>query len=293
VGRLPTFDLSAGELPEAPQQSGAGASLHEPASVPLEHDDRAPDVGAGGRAGPDRDPARVRELSGRPAPRGNGTFGAPGRDRTTERLPQFHDSLVELARGRGGKEARERDGEATAHPGRADRAALERPAGRDPEAVRLEGDHGYPVQQARQCRRHVGTDAGELLPLLHTCGEAPVAFPDHATSRLVEVPRPCVVAGSLPDLQHVGLGCRGEPLDGREASNHLLEVGDRLGDASLLQEDLGEPGPVRVPSGPPGERPAVRAVPRHERAGERGRPGAGPATVHARRHRPPRQEPRS
>jgi hypothetical protein len=267
-GNLTGFDLAAREFPEAPQESGGGSPLHQPPTVPLQDDHRRLHVGWSGPALASGQRAGVVHLAGRPAARSDRTALARGDDRPADRLAELHDRLVERAP----VGTRENLLEGGAQPG-ADRGPayvplLPGPAGGDSDAVCLERDHRHAEGEARDRPRDVRADPREALELLDRVGHhaGPVAL-DEAGGP-VEVPGSCVVARARPGSEHLGLRRRRERGDAGEASDEPLEVRTSLGDARLLEEDLGHPDPVRVPILPPRERPTVLVEPGEEVAGE-------------------------
>ena len=289
---LAGLELPAGELPESPEQSGVGAPLHEPPPVPFEDHDRTADMRLRPALPPDGEGRGVGELLGGAASEPDRAVRAGGRDRTADRLAELHQRLVELPRRVARQHLLQSGREASADPGGGDVARVACPPRGDPEAVRLEGDHGGSVEEARQSARHIRAHARKLLPLGDGRWEAPGALPDDPLGRLVEVARAGVVAGSLPGLQDLLPPGPGQRLDGGEATREPLEVGDRLLDAGLLKEHLGDPDLVRVAVGPPGERASVGAEPVEECSGER--PGDRSRRSGGARgpHRASREEPR-
>ena len=90
---------------------------------------------------------------------------------------------------------------------------------------------------------------------------------------------PGVVSRALPGLQDLNAVRVGQSRDRGEPSHETLEVRDRLSDAGLLQEDLGDPDPVRVAIATPGERATVGPEPSKKGRGHRRRHdriGTGP-----------------
>jgi hypothetical protein len=110
-------------------------------------------------------------------------------------------------------------------------------------------------------------------------------------SRGVQVPGAGVVPRSFPRLEDVGPVGGGERVDRREPLHEPLEVGDRLGDAGLLEEDLGDPDPVGVRGASPGKGATVGPEPAQERPGHRRRDRRNGTRPGARAHeRPPEEE---
>lgn len=158
-GSLPALELAAGELPEAGKETARRSTLDQPPPPFGEEDDDRPDVGpsapapargqrpgvvefAVGAAG-ERDRATVAEWAGRPA----------------DRLAEFHDRFVEIAGGASWHEGHERGFEAGVHGSLAHIAFFSGPAGRDPKAVRFEGDLAAAERDRGDRSGDVRTDA--------------------------------------------------------------------------------------------------------------------------------------
>jgi hypothetical protein len=191
--------------------------------------------------------------------------------RPTDRLPELHDRLVELAGVRGGKDRREGFFESGADERRPHVALLPGPTGRDPPAVRLERDHGSTERDRRDGAGGVRADARKGLELGHGGREPPVPRPRDPAGRREHVVGAGIIAGPLPELQYPARRRARERADRGERTDEPLEVRRRLCDARLLQEDLRDPDPVRVPVLAPGQRPPVLAIPTNEGRRECGR----------------------
>ncbi len=158
----------------------------------------------------------------------------------------------------------------TADLRRSEVALLADEPGRDPKPVRLERDHRPIEREGGDGSGDVRSDARERLELGHRVREAAAALERDRPGRRVEVAGAGVVARTLPDLQDPVERRDGERLDRREGVEEPIVVRRRLGDAGLLEEDFGEPDPVRVAIAPPGERSPVSGEP-----GEEGPDGFG------------------
>lgn len=275
LGPLAGAYLPARELPESSEQARRGPTLYEPAPAPVdEDDDRRPDVGASGGAAR-RDRAGVVELPEGAAGERDGAGVAAGRARDADSFPELHERLVERAAGPAVERLRQGSFEPPAGPGSAEVPRLEEEPGGDPESVRLERDDRSIVGEGGDRPGDVRADARQPLEFGDGAREAPVVPRDDLAGGRVEVARPGVVTGPFPELQDATERCPRERLDGRERVRQSLEVGYRLRDAGLLEEDLGEPDPVRVAISPPGKGPTVPLEPPEERGDRRRRERRG------------------
>ncbi len=268
---FPRSQLPAREFPEPPEKPRRGASLHEPPARAVdEQDDGGSDGGPCLRARP-RDRPGVVELAPRPAAGGERAGVASGPTGKADGLPEFHQRLVERPARAVPERPEERSLEPTADLRSSEVALLADEPGGDPEPVRLERDHRAIEREGGDGSGDVRADARERLELGDRVGEAPPAPEGDRPGRRVEVAGAGVVARTLPDLEDPVERGGGERLDRRERDAEPLEVRDRLGDAGLLEEDFGEPDPVRIAVASPGEGPSVPGEP-----GEEGPYGPGP-----------------
>jgi hypothetical protein len=270
-GALGRLDPSAGELPEPWQETGRRTALHQPARSVAKEDDRRPDLGSVGPGGPNGNRPRVRPLPAGTARSSYRADRAAGPEGKADGLAQLHHGLVERPGRLRRQDGEERAPEARAHSGVADVTLLERPAGRDAQPVRLEGNHRPAEGEGGDGSGDVRTDAGQLLELVHRAREPTPSLPHEEAGGLVEAMGPGVVAGPLPDLEDLPDRGPRERLDGGEPLDEPGEVAGRGGDARLLQEDLGDPDVVRLPVRAPGKRPTVGVVPSEKVGRERGR----------------------
>ncbi len=97
LGPLTGRDMAARELPEAREEAGRRSTLDEPPTTVGEDHDRRTDVRSATAARPPRQRPRVRELAVRAARERDRAGRAPRSGRTTDRFPELHDGLVELA----------------------------------------------------------------------------------------------------------------------------------------------------------------------------------------------------
>jgi hypothetical protein len=207
------------------------------------------------RAARERDRARRAIRSGRP----------------TDRLPELHDRLVELAGVRSGQDRNEGLIESTEDERVSQVPVLPGPTSGDPPTVRLERDHGLIERDRRDGAGDVRADARQGLEFGNGGGEATLPRPHDPAGRREQVVGAGIVAGPLPDLQDPAHGRARERANRGERAHESLEVRGRLCDARLLEEDFRDPDPVRVPVVAPGQRPMVEAVPSDEGRRERGR----------------------
>ena len=269
LGGLPPFDPAPRELPKPGKEAGRRSALDEPSAPMLEDDHRGPDVRSSPSPRPDGERSGVDELSVRAAGECDRAGRAVRSGRPADGLPELHDRLVERAGVRPGQGRLERPLEASPNGRRAHVPPLSGPSGRDPQAVRLQGDHRTAEGDRRDGPRDVRADARKGLELRHGGGDPPSALRNEPPGRGVEVVRARVVAGTLPDLEHPVRRSASERADGRERAQEPLEVRDRLRDPRLLEEDLRDPDTVGIPVEAPRERPPAEAVPAHERRDER------------------------
>jgi hypothetical protein len=191
--------------------------------------------------------------------------------RPTDRFPKLHDRLVERAGVRPGQDRSEGLLEASADERVLQVPFLAGPAGRDPQSVRFERDDGAAERDRRDGSGGVRADARKGLELADGGGEPTFPLPHELASRRVQVVGTGIVAGALPGLQDPADGGLREGVDRGERSHEPLEVRGRLRDARLLEEDLRDPDPVRVPVVAPRQRSTVETVPSEEGGRERGR----------------------
>ncbi len=97
LGPLTGLHMAARELPEARKEAGRRSTLDEPPTAVGENHDRRTDVRSATMARPPRQRPRVRELTVRAARERDRTGRALRSGRTTDRFPELHDGLVELA----------------------------------------------------------------------------------------------------------------------------------------------------------------------------------------------------
>ena len=287
VRRFPRPKLPARELPEPPEKPRRGAPLHEPPARGVDqHDEGGLDVGPHLRARP-RDRPGVVPLAPGPAASRERAGVASGATGKADGLPELHQRLVE----RSARSAPERPEEPVLEPTADLRppevAFLADEPGRDPEPVRLERDHRPIEREGRDGSGDVRADARERLELGDRVGEAAAAPEGDRPGRGVEVAGAGVVARSLPGLEDPVERGGGERLDRRERDQKPLEVRDRLGDAGLLEEDLGEQDPVGVAVASPGEGPPVPGEPGEEGPDGRGREGRSAVPSTGGGHVPP------
>jgi len=270
---LAGLELATRELPEAGKEAGRRSTLDQPPTSVGEDDDRGPNVGPATTTPAHRQGSRVRELAIGPAGRRDRADGAQRTGRPADRLPELHHCLVEIARASPGQQGDQGRLEARADGRVANVPFLAGPAGRDPEAVRLERDVGATERDRRDGSGDVRTDAGKALEFGRGGGEAASSISDEPTSRLVQVMGPAVVAGPFPDLEDAADAGARERVDGGERFHEPLEVRGGLGDAGLLQQDLRDPDAVRVPVAPPWQRSTVEPIPPEQVGRQRGREG--------------------
>lgn len=117
-------------------------------------------------------------------------------------------------------------------------------------------------------RRRVVAHAFER-PHIGVVGRKPASVKgDDLTCRGVKIPRPAVIAQSLPELQHLVLGCCRQGADVGEPLGEAQVVVRPLCDAGLLEDDLRKPDAVGVAGLPPGQVASVGFVPVDEYVGD-------------------------
>jgi hypothetical protein len=156
---LPRLDLAARKFPESAQQSRRRASLDEPATGMVEHDDGGVHVWDPSPSASSGEAARVREFPPRSAAEADGASLTRRRDRAADGLAQLHQRFVEPTRPLGREERLERRAQPRSHRARSEVALLAGPPGRDAEAVRLERELPCVEREARDRARDVRTDA--------------------------------------------------------------------------------------------------------------------------------------
>ncbi len=287
------LDLATGEFPQAPEQTARRTSLHEPSSPELGDRDGGPDVGTSAHPAPRRDRPGIGELGDGPAAESDRAVGARRNDRSANGLSELHHGLVELPRRARREQLGEHVLQALPNRPRADVPHLPGPSRRDAQAVRLERHDRNSVRDAGDRPGDVRADPRKLFPFLYGLGKSTRSVPDDRAGGGSEVAGPGAVPRSLPDLQDLSFRSAGEVAHRRERAEESLEVRDRLGHAGLLEEDFGNPHPVRIAVGAPGPRPAVGAEPGQERGahGERDRRRRGRSRPDP--HRKRREEPRA
>ncbi len=264
-GRLARLDLASGEFPEPPQETPGGAALDPPAPSPVDQGDHGgADMGPGSAGGSAGQRPRVLELSIGTAGERHGAVAAMGSVRPADRLAELHHGFVELPGGCVVPNGVERPFETGAHFRPTHVVRLAGPPGRDPESVRLEGDHREIKGDRRDRAGDVRPDPRELLELGHRARHFAASLGRQLAGRGVQVAGPGVVARSLPNLEDPVERAGGQLGEGRELGHEPLEVRHRLGDPGLLQEDLGDPDAVRFAVPAPRKCPTVAAIPSEE-----------------------------
>jgi hypothetical protein len=263
------LDVSPRQFPEATEQSVGWTAAHEPAGAGAERHDGCDHVGAPRSRRSSWDRARIGKLAPRQAERRDGAVRTVGGPREAHGLPELHHGLVEgpwtLSRELELKPLPEPG----ADPGRPNVPGLERPARDDPEPVRLERDDRLVEREAGDGGGDVRPDARQLGELGRRARQLRPVIPDELYRGLVEMAGAGVVPRPLPLLQHALLVRRRERPHVGESAHERLEPGDDGRNASLLQEDLGDPDLVRIAVGPPGEWSSALVEPFEEGPGER------------------------
>ena len=127
--------------------------------------------------------------------------------------------------------------------------------------VRPEGDRGD-----RPGRR--SADPGERLERLHRARHLGAVAGDEDPGGPVKVPRAGIVPESLPRLQDGVQRRPGKGFHIGKFQEKTLVVGSDGFDPGLLEHDLRDPDPIRIPGLPPRHRPGRRPEPPQERAGD-------------------------
>jgi hypothetical protein len=101
------------------------------------------------------------------------------------------------------------------------------------------------------CKREDGAssgwpDTGKMGNVLEAARKARIVLARHDARGGMQVPRPCVVAESGPEMQHTVEVRLRERLDVGEAFKKALEVGDNRRYLRLLQHDLRDPDCIGV-----------------------------------------------
>jgi len=193
----------------------------------------------------------------------------PGR--SADRFPELHDRFVERAGLRRGQDRGEGLLEPSTHERVPHVAFLAGPTGRDPPAVRFEGNHGATERDRGHGPGGVGADSRKGLELGNGRGEPASRLSHDPAGGRVQVVRPGIVAGALPDLQDPTEGRARERVDRGERADEPLEVRGGLRDARLLEQDLRDPDPIRVPVAAPRKCSTVDTVPLEKGGREGGR----------------------
>lgn len=278
---LSGFDLPPGEFPEPAEELLWRPALDKQAIRSVGHDDHGPpDVRPPGSTPAPGQPPGVVELAERAAAIGDRALRASRAPRGADGLPELHDRLVERAGRVRAERAAELLLEAPPDGHRTEFPLFPRPAGGDPEPVRLEGHRrdaeGHRGDRPGDVRAH----AGHRLEAGHGRRDTATVTGDDLPRRRVEVTGPGVVAGALPELEDPFEGSGGEGGDVGKGADEPFEVRRRLVDARLLKQYLGDPDAIGVPVLPPRERPAVGREPcqegRDDPSARRALGGAGP-----------------
>lgn len=140
-------------------------------------------------------------------------------------------------------------------------AFLASPSRRDPQTVRLECDFGTAEGEGGDGSGDVRTYSGELLELGERGRESAAVVPNDPPGGLVKAVGPGVIAGAFPNLEDATERRAREDVDRRERVHEPFEVGNGLRDARLLKKDLGDPDPVGIAVGAPGERSPLKVIP--------------------------------
>lgn len=199
-GGFAGLDLAAREFPETGKEARGGSPLDEPLSPLFENHDGRPQMRSPGPGGSNRQRPGVLELEMGPARERDRARRAVGMLRSADGFPELHDRLVELARTRRGQDGAEGILEAGPNGSVSHVPFLEGPAGRDPHAVRLEGDRGPVECDGRNGSSDVRPDAGQPLELGDGVGESTAFLAYDSSGGCVKVVGARVVARSFPEL---------------------------------------------------------------------------------------------
>jgi hypothetical protein len=260
-GGLPRCEMAPGKLPEPLEEARGRPALDEPPAPALKDDHRREMVRLGRTRWSRRDRSGVGEGLPGDAPAPDRALRALGNPRPADRLPELHHRLVERPGSVEGHRLGEDAGQVASDPKAPDVPVLSHPAGCHAEAVGLQGRDRLVERQARDRRPDVRSHPRQGLPIDGARGESTAPGARDDLGRLPQVPGPGVVPRPLPALQDLVQGGgrerrhRGEPLE------EPVVVRDRLFDPGLLEEDLGDPDPVRVPVPPPRQRATMGVEP--------------------------------
>jgi hypothetical protein len=263
--------LPAGKLPEAAQQSGRGTTKDEPSAVALDRGHGRDHVRLRRPRRADREDAGIRQFLARATVHGDRAGRTIRRALETDGLAQFHDGLIERPGARLRQPALETCLEPRANRRPAHVVSLQRPARDHPHAVGLERDDRLVEREAGDRRRDVGSYPGKPLEVPSPSRKVTVELPHDGPRGAVEMTGPGVVAGALPDLEHVVLARRGEFAHGRKSTHESVEVSRRVTDPGLLQEHFRNPDSIGVAVSPPRERTTSPVEPRQQISRERRR----------------------
>ena len=140
---LAGLDLPARELPQPSQEAPGRPPLEEPATFGIGQDDHdPPDPGSPAPRRSAWKGGGIVQFPMGPAAKGHGAPAAVRALRLADGLTELHDRLVERAAGRGSPRVVQHLLEAFAYCAGANVPGFSGPACGDPEAVRLERDHG-------------------------------------------------------------------------------------------------------------------------------------------------------
>jgi hypothetical protein len=178
---------------------------------------------------------------------------------------QFHHRLVEVACPLVGDQLLGQLPERVACFGRIDGLLDEEQACQYTGDVAVEDRGGPAVGDRGDGPGGVAPDPREFQQCLGRGGHLSAVFLLDGLRRRVQVPRPAVVAQSLPQPQHGLLVRRREVIHRGQRLDEAVEVGDHRSDLRLLEHRLADQHVVGVRRlarfGPPGKAAVVRVVP--------------------------------
>lgn len=143
---------------------------------------------------------------------------------------------------------------------------------KDPGHVSVQDSHILVEGDTGDSPGRVRADAGQALEDLDIVRNLSTQFVYDLSGSSVEIPRPAVIAESLPRGKNLVQGGLGQRVQSGKSVQKSLVSGSYSFHPCLLEKNLGNPDPVGVPGPPPGKVPAAPVVPKEEIRLD-GRPG--------------------
>ena len=221
----------------------------------------------------------LRAAARKPLGRARRTGRAESRDRTdrargaprrADLLAEVHERGREVAgisRGQEGRDAPPQELGMRSRPRFAPNGEESRDHARH---VGVERRHPRAERQRRHGGGQVVAESRQRRECRRVARKPPAVRRDDASRGGVQVPGPGVVPEARPGRQHARFPRPGERRQVRKTSEeHVVPSGDR-GHGRLLEHDLRNPDPVRIPGPAPGEPPLFSAKPGEQCGPDRG-----------------------